>query len=160
MCTSVLKRPLFKKALYCLPRYVSFLGPQLSAHLLKDDAILTVSYPHTIWSKKWFQLARFNVNDQKALCILLCIWRVHLGISFLASQTFGFHPGDLITAPACLLSSPIFNCKLPLQNGVWLEERWQAWWRGSIHFHCLREADTGRQPTVWTVSDAWDSLPL
>lgn len=32
--------------------------------------------------------------------------------------------------------------------------------RGSIRFHCWREADTGKEPTVWTVSDAHDSLSL
>lgn len=55
---------------------------------------------------------------------------MHLGISFLASQPFGSHPGDLTTAPACLLSSLIFNCKLPLQNDVWVEE-WNG--RGDRH---------------------------
>lgn len=78
--------------------------------------------PHTIWSKNDSSWPDLNVKDQKVLCILYCIWRVHLGISFLAVQPFGPHPGDLTAAPACLLSGPIFFCRLSLPNAVWVEE--------------------------------------
>lgn len=85
--------------------------------------------PHTIWNRNDSSWLDLNVDDQKVLCILHCIWRVHLGISFLAAQSLGPHPGDLTAAPACLLSRPVFYCGLSLQNDIWVEE----WERGSGH---------------------------
>lgn len=48
---------------------------------------------------------------------------------FSGYSALGSHPGDLTAAPACLLSRPIFYCRLSLQNDVWVEE----WERDSRH---------------------------
>lgn len=50
------------------------------------------------------------------------VFEEHIVGCFLAALPFGPHPGDPTAAPACLLSRPIFYCRLSLQNSVWVEE--------------------------------------